>query len=266
VLHLRLYGPLRVSVDDRVVIDERFTRRKAKALLVLLYLERERYILRDELIERLWPSRDEPPGDTGRLKQIVHVLRRTLEAGHSRQTGWNYILEHNGSYVFNAQMPYASDLEEVERELRLADADRQRGDAANALLHCDRAFTLRQSVLLPEFRYEAWAAPFVEAEREAYLDALDDAARLHAARREHTRAIELLKRARREDPLRESSILLLMESLWRISEAAEAVRAYSQYRDLLARSLQLEPDPKLTALSRAIRGGRGEAGGRLPAA
>ena len=93
VLFLRLYGPLRVSVDDEVVIDEHFTRRKAKALLVLLYLERDSYVPRDELLEKLWPSRDAMPADSGRLKQTVLVLRRALETGHSRRTGWQYIIE-----------------------------------------------------------------------------------------------------------------------------------------------------------------------------
>jgi DNA-binding SARP family transcriptional activator len=268
VLHFRLYGPLRVYVDDRLAIDEHFTRRRAKALLALLYLERERFILRDELVERLWPDRDAPT-DAGRLKQTVHVLRRALEAGHSRRTGWEYIVEYDGSYLFNTRMPHDSDLEQVGAELSLADAERQRGDSGAALFHFGRAFALRRTDVLPEFRYDNWAAPFVRAERDAYLDALDAAARLHAGRREHPRAIELLKRARREDPLRESSILLLMESLWRIGEPAEAVRAYAHYRDVLARSLQLEPDPKLTALNRAIKDGRsrgGDSSGRLPAA
>src|SRR5258707_1096205 len=58
-LRLRLFGPLRVYVGGRLVIDEQFTRRKAKALLALLYLERRRYITKDELVETLWPNLDE---------------------------------------------------------------------------------------------------------------------------------------------------------------------------------------------------------------
>src|ERR1700737_2795160 len=54
MLRLYLFGPLRVYVGGELVIDEHFTRRKAKALLVLLYLERGRHISRDELLERLW--------------------------------------------------------------------------------------------------------------------------------------------------------------------------------------------------------------------
>lgn len=265
MLYLRLYGPLRVSVDDQVVIDEHFTRRKAKALLVLLYLERDRYIPRDELLEKLWPSRDELPADSGRLKQTVLVLRRALETGRSRRTGWQYIVEHDGTYIFDGEMPHDSDLEQLELELRLAESDRLRGDAEGALGHFYRAFGLRRAELLPEFRYEDWLAPYMLAEREAYVQGLDDAARLHVERHDYRRAVELLKRASREDPLRESSVFLLMESLWRNGEPAEAVRTYMQFREMLAKRLQLSPDPQLTALYRTIRRERG-AGGQLPAA
>ena len=96
-LRLTLFGPLRVYVGGELAIDERFTRRKAKALLALLYLERGRYITKDELMETLWPNLDEPPADSGRLKQTVLVLRRALEERASRRTGWRYIAERDGS-------------------------------------------------------------------------------------------------------------------------------------------------------------------------
>src|SRR5260370_42586441 len=90
-LRWSLCGPLRAHVGSEVVIGEHFTRRKAKALLALLYLERGRYIPRDELIERLWPNQEELHADSGRLKQTVLGLRRALEGGSSRRTGWRDI-------------------------------------------------------------------------------------------------------------------------------------------------------------------------------
>jgi DNA-binding SARP family transcriptional activator len=263
VLELNLYGPLRVLADGKLAIDEHFKRRKAKALLILLYLERERFMPRDELLERLWPcGDDDTPCDSGRLKQVAHVLRRALEADHSRRTGWTCMVEHDGSYLFNSQLPHTSDFEQVELQLQLANADRRRGDADAALGRYERAFVTRRAGLLPEFRYEQWAAPFVLAEHEAYLEALDAAARLRSARGEYAQAVELMKLARREDPLRESSVMLLMEALWRSDQPAAAIRTYAQFRDVLARSLQLEPDPRLAALHRTIRRGRASDGGR----
>jgi LuxR family maltose regulon positive regulatory protein len=253
VLRLHLFGPLRASVGGRVAIDEHFTRRKAKALLALLYLERGRYIPRDELIERIWPNVDELTADSGRLKQTALVLRRALEGDHSRRTGWHYIVERDGTYYFNTQVAYKSDLEDFEHELKQSYADRQVGNTEGALAHFQRAFALRRSELLPEFRYDDWASSHVGAEREQYLQALEDAARLHGAHGDDSRAIELLKRAAREDPLRESSAMQLMEWLSLRRNKTEALRVYARLRDALASKLQLEPDPKITALYHAIR-------------
>jgi LuxR family maltose regulon positive regulatory protein len=256
-LRLYLFGPLRAYVAGEVAIGEDFMRQKAKALLALLYLQRGKYISKDELLERLWPDLDELPLDSGRLKQTVLVLRRALEGERSRRTGWLYIVERDGSYFFNTKMAYQSDLEDFEQQLRSAYAGRQRGDTEGALAHFQGAFALRRADLLPEFRYESWATEHIAVEREQYLQALEDAAQLHGARRDYLSAVALLNVAIREDPLRESSVLQLMEWLCRKGDQADAVRVYGRLRDALATKLQLEPEPKLTALYHAIHRDRG---------
>ena len=253
MLRLYLFGPLRAYLGDRAVLDARFPRRKAKALLALLYLERGRYIPRDELLEQLWGSDDDLSPESGRLKQTAHILRRALEQGRSRRTGWEYIVEHDGSYFFNCQAPYSSDLEQLEHELASAYASQRRGDVEGALTHFHRAFVMRRSDLLPEFRYDIWATPHVSAEQEAYLQALEEAAHLHGMRAEFRRAIDLLRRAVSTDPLRESSAFQLMSWLWRNGESATAIQVYTRLRDGLARRLQLEPDARTTELYHAIR-------------
>jgi DNA-binding SARP family transcriptional activator len=257
MLRLYLFGPIRAYIGDQLVLDEHFTRRKAKSLLVLLYLARGRYITKDELVETLWPGLDKPPADSGRLKQTVLVLRRALEGQRSRHTGWRYILERGGSYGFNTQVPYQTDLEDFEQELRLARSAQQREDPRRALIHFHHAFALHRAEFLPESRYDEWASTEISSVREQYLQALEDAARLHGAFGEYTRAVDLLRRAIKEDPLRESSTLHLMESLWRKGEHAEALRAYGRLRDVLAKRLQLGPDPTIVALFHEIRADRG---------
>jgi DNA-binding SARP family transcriptional activator len=252
-LGLFLYGPLRACIGDRVAIDEHFTRRKAKALLALLYLERRHYLSKDELFERLWPNADRLTPTSGRLKQTALVLRRALEAGRSRSTGWTYILERDGSYFFNSRLPYQCDLEDFERELGLAYAAIQNRDIDVALDCFHRAFALRRGELLPEFGDEDWASGYIAADRERFVQALEDAAYFSDARGEDIQAIELLNRAFREDPLHESSAYQLMRRLGR-RDPGEAIRVYNQLRDALARRLQLRPDPKITELFERIKG------------
>jgi LuxR family maltose regulon positive regulatory protein len=263
MLRLYLFGPLRAVVDDRVAIDEGFKRRHAKALLALLYLERGSYLGKDELFERLWPQ----DRDAAIEKQTVHVLRVALESERSRRTGWRYVLERDGSYYFNTHAEYYSDLEDFQHELALAYADRQQRDIDGALSHFVAACDLRRAELLPDFRYDDWAVSDVEAVRDQYLQALEDAAELYGARGEYARAIDILKRGVREDPLRESSAAALMDLLWRSGQHAQALRVYLRLRDALEAQLHLRVDAKITGLYEAIRGDRDSGGASgLPAA
>jgi DNA-binding SARP family transcriptional activator len=245
------------------VIGEGFTRRKIKALLAYLYLRRGQYISKGELLETLWPDVQDAASASGRLKQTILVLRHTLEGRKPERSGWHYILERGGSYYFNTRAPYYSDLEDFEQELEVASADQEPNDIGPALAHYGRAFALYHADLLEDFRYEDWAAARATAVREHYLQALEEAGRLYASRGEYGSAVQLLRRAVREEPLRESGSIQLMDWLWHRGDHAEAMRVYLRLKALLASSLQLEPKPEATALYEAIRRDRA-VGGTTP--
>jgi DNA-binding SARP family transcriptional activator len=252
-LSLYLFGPLRVSVDGQLVIGERCTRRKVKALLGYLYLRRNDYISKDELLEALWPEVDDATLASGRLKQSVLVLRRTLEGHTGARGAWRYVLERGGSYFFNAQSAYYSDVEDFEAALERAASDEHRGDVGAALVSSRHAVELYRADLLQDFRYEDWAAVPASLVRERYVQALEQTARLYGLTGESARAVQLLRRAVREEPLRESSSLQLMECLRRRGDHVEAVRVYLRLKALLERTLELEPGPEATALFEAMR-------------
>jgi len=72
LLKIRLFEPIRVQFGDRPPIDENYPRRKVKALLVYLYLNRGRQISKYQLLADLWPEAEH--ADTGRVKHTVQVL------------------------------------------------------------------------------------------------------------------------------------------------------------------------------------------------
>ena len=80
LLRINLFEPLRVQLDDRVVIDEDFTRRKAKALFVYLYVNRGHHVSKYQLLSDLWPESEH--ADPGRVKHTVQVLRSALDGPH----------------------------------------------------------------------------------------------------------------------------------------------------------------------------------------
>jgi DNA-binding SARP family transcriptional activator len=245
MLRLELFGELRVFVDDREVIGPLTPRQKPKALLAYLYLRRGRFVPRDELLSVLWPEADAP--GPGRLKQTALVLRRLLHPAEA------YILQRSGAYAFNTCLEHTSDLETFERELLLARTE----GGVEAGAHYLTAFAVRRADLLTELRYETWANDAANRNRLMFLEALDEAARYFLQQGNIQHAIGASQRAVGEDPLRESSVLLLMQALERADRALDAIRAYDELRQGLARTFEVAPGAQLTRLYERLRTERG---------
>ena len=108
-------------------------------------------------------------------------------------------------------------------------------------------------MFLAEFRYDDWAVKEVAWLQDLFVDALESAAELEAGEGAHDRAVDLLRRAVLEDPLRERSYSHLMRQLGLGGRRIEALRVYNDLRDLLSRALDIEPRARTTRLFEAIR-------------
>jgi two-component SAPR family response regulator len=87
-------------------------------------------------------------------------------------------------------------------------------DSGLARAHYQRAIDLHRGAFLAEFRHDDWSAAEIARQVELYLDLLEEAARRESSDGNFHRAIESLRLAIVEDPLRESSYLDLMRNLW----------------------------------------------------
>ena len=131
---------------------------------------------------------------------------------------------------------------------------------ARALVRIDEALDryrnalgLWRQMFLAEFSYEDWAAVDVARLQDLFVEALESTAELESDQGAHDRAVDLLRRAILEDPLRERSHSQLMRELWLSGRRIEALRAYNNLREALARALDIEPRARTTRLYEAIR-------------
>src|SRR5205814_9278736 len=97
--------------------------------------------------------------------------------------------------------------------------------------------------LLPEDRYEDWAAGRREELRALHLALLLELARLHQARGEAAAAIEALRQLVAGDQAREEAHVALMTLLARGGRRHQALRQYQRLREALRRELDAEPAP-----------------------
>jgi DNA-binding SARP family transcriptional activator len=130
------------------------------------------------------------------------------------------------------------ELSEIARRLRVA----RPGDALAGL-----GRLVRGTELLPD-----WDAEWVATDRERYrflrLGALEHAAEILLARSEPGSALDAALAALGAEPLRESAMRLLVRAHLAEGNVADALVAYSQYRDLLRSELGVRPSRAMEAL------------------
>jgi DNA-binding SARP family transcriptional activator len=96
--------------------------------------------------------------------------------------------------------------------------------------------------LLPEDRYEDWAAGRREALHRLFLDLLVEVAELYEARGEFQPAIQALERATALEPAHEEAHVALMRLYALAGRRQRAAQQYARLQAALRRQLGAEPD------------------------
>ncbi|MGY1684989.1 BTAD domain-containing putative transcriptional regulator [Geodermatophilus sp. SYSU D00867] len=135
----------------------------------------------------------------------------------------------------------------------LGDWARRVRDPACRLADIDVPDAGLRGELLPGW-YEDWVLLERERLRQLRMHALEEvAARLAAAGR-YGEALQAAYAAVRAEPLRESAYRVLIRVHLAEGNAAEALRAYEQFRVVLTRDMGLEPSEQMTRLVTGLRG------------
>ena len=236
---VRLLGGLQVAVSGAPVADGAWRLRRARTLIKLLALSPERRLHREQLVEALWPDGGSSPAG---LHQVLYVARKALSTADAEAGG---ALAMRDDVVELAAEGLWVDVDAFE----LAAAAARRGADLDAY---QAALDLYGGELLPEDRYESWAAARRESLRELHLALLIEQSELLRAAEEDQAAVEALLRAIAEDPMHEGAHRSLMRTFAATGRRQQALAQYQQLKQLLSEQLAAEPDPETSALYREI--------------
>ncbi|WP_019877103.1 ATP-binding protein [Sporichthya polymorpha] len=223
-VRISLLGGLRVLVDGREI--DAWPGRRPAELVALLALAERRTLLRDQVLDALWPAL-EPEAAAAQLRKAAHHARQVLGRDDA-------VVLAGGRVTLFAGSTVETDLDEFERAAAAALAT---ADPAA----CAAAAELADRELLPDARYEDWVA----------------------ARREHVTRLRvaLLRRAGaweavvEADPADEQAYRELMRAALAAGNRHAALRWYGRLRAALARELGLRPDAESVALyDRCVQG------------
>src|SRR5437879_4845847 len=160
-LSIRLLGGFHVSVGPRLVHDSDWRLRKTKNLVKLLALAPGHRLHREQVMEVLWPDQD-PEAAANNLHKAIYMARRALESGLSPATPSSYLHLQSSSLVLSGPRPLRVDVEEFEQA-----AAKARGSGEPQAY--EDALKVYTGELLPEDRYEDWAAGRRETLQALYL-------------------------------------------------------------------------------------------------
>lgn len=218
VVEVELLGDLRVRLDGRSVTAAEWPRR-AQELVALLALADDRRLVRDRVLEHLWPHLDGRAG-AANLRKAAHHARRAL--------GVQAAVVLRGGTV--ELFPGRTVTTDVEAFLgRAADALGS-GDAAR----CAEVAATAAGELLPDARYASWTQD--------------------VRRQVHARLVELLRRGGdlerllEVEPTDEAACRELMRAAIDAGQRHVAIRWYERLRIALIRELGARPDPATRAL------------------
>jgi DNA-binding SARP family transcriptional activator len=236
VIEFAILGPLEAHEGEGEPIP--LGGPKQRALLAMLLLEAGRVVSQDVLVEALWEG-NPPTTAVASLQNFVAQLRKAL--------GPDVIATRPPGYLVRLD-PEQLDLARVRS---LVDAARVSEPVRRARL-LDDALALWRGEPLAEFRYEAFAREEVARLEEFHLTLVEERAEAKLAIGAHAEVVSELEALVHANPLRERLRAQLMLALYRSGRQAQALKSYSEGRDLLVEELGLEPSPLLRGVHASI--------------
>ena len=257
-VRVSMLGTFTVHVDD--VPLTHFGYDKVRALLAYLTAEDDHVHRREALSALLWPDTPEHSARQN-LSQAISTLRKLLgERGATPPQGW--IIDATRQTVrINPDADLWTDIQVFGDHLRAVreHAHAQVTDCEHCLAHLEQAMVLYRGDFLEDLAlsdsvpFEEWALLLRERLRRQALEALDVLTEARLGRVDTTSAACTARRQLAMDPWRESAHRQLMRALALDGQRNAALGQYEACREILARDLDVVPEPATTALYAAIR-------------
>ncbi|NOX61401.1 MAG: transcriptional regulator, partial [Chloroflexi bacterium] len=219
--------------------------KKARHLLQLLLIHRDRFLHREQIIEQLWPDAS-PAAVENQFKVALNALQRALEPHRPRSAQPFFVQRRGAAYGLNPVAAMELDAELFESQLN--QAERLRDEQPEQAATCfRRALSLYQGDFLPEALYEAWSEEERRRLRLRFLRGAETLARLLLPAHPQESA-QWCERILALDPAWEPAYRLLMRAYAAGGQRHLLARTYRRCIETLREELGLPPSPETATL------------------
>jgi LuxR family transcriptional regulator, maltose regulon positive regulatory protein len=260
-LRIQAFGKLRVWRGGEVISAGRWQRKKAAQLFGLLLTNRERWLLREQICQWLWPEEDQATADN-QFKVTLNTLNAALEPARPPRTPPFYIRRQGSAYRFCPPDGIWLDVAEFEAHVARAEAHRANSLGAGAARATAQALAreelaaavglYRDDYLIDEL-YEDWAREERARLLGRYLEAATSLAELLAGQNQLPETIRLCEMIVARDPCWEQAYGILMRAYARRGNRRQALATYERCVGNLRTHLEVAPLPETTRIYEEIR-------------
>ncbi len=236
-LGIRTLGEFTVRQGRRRIPARHWRTRRAGELFRLLLLAPQRSLLREQVMEALWPGKA-PAAALPLFHRATSALRRALEPDLPDKFPSRYLRVEGGRVSLHLPPASQVDFEDFER-LAASEA-------------WEAALGLYRGPLFPDDRYAGWAAPRREALRYRAVQAALGVARRALEEGDPSGALSACRRALEMEPWHEGAALLGMRALVALGDRPGAIRLYRRLERTLREELDITPQGDLQAYYRAL--------------
>jgi DNA-binding SARP family transcriptional activator len=254
-LQIYCLGDFRVERDRAALSDSAWKSKRAKTLLKMLLARDDHKLLRDQVMDVLWPEAD-PEKQRVAYNVMLHRMRKTLEPDGGPEPGSDVFCIQNEHDVLALDSTRVwTDVSEFRKRFGLATRLKRAKDTTRALEAYESTLALYQGDFLPDDAYDDWAVDAREQLRAHYHKALDDAGEIAELLEDRSKAAHFYDLRFSSDPCNEKSCRWLMT--WHLANGhrSEAVRTYERCERALSRDMDMEPEEQTKKIYRRIIGG-----------
>lgn len=234
-LVVNFLGKMAVYRNDELIKTWKYN--AVRNLFQFLVINKGRRILRDEIIETLWPGMPLDKALAG-LYNALSSLRKILEPGKHGKT--SMIRLENECVWLDWRDSYSYDVDRFLENYRLGKI-KEKGDPRACLMTFSEAQKIYRGDFLGEEKYVDWIEPERRRLREIYIETLSRTAVLHIQRQEYDKAMDFHKKILELDPCIEESHRALMLCHWKRNDKKKAVEQYKICEEVLTKHLGLSP-------------------------
>ncbi len=248
-LKVRCLGRFELGSNWKKV--ERWQSVKAKSVFQYLMTRPREPIIKDLLMEALWPDCD-PQAASNNLRAAIYGLRQTLSQLLEKKEPFPYVLFLQGSYLLSPEVELWVDVEEFERHWVTGRRLDREGRVTEAIHEYEQAEALYRGDYLEGEPYEEWTLLRREALKDTYVIILSKLADHSMKTADYEGCIVYCQKILAKDPCREDAYRRVIRCYSRLGQRNRALRWYEICRRTVQAELDTTPDDETETLHRQL--------------